>query len=125
MLFWKTPTGPAEVDPMERTMPVNPGEAWLYKHPAMNYCLGTSLCYWAKVWQNWRFPDIRPLPGKGEDRFWLREVNSQGFDSLAMKPPQMIATYHGGNCSTLIEEGSPNWSRALGWDDYCRSQLAD
>lgn len=107
-------------------------EAWLYSNPDPRYCLGTSLCYWREAWERRPFPDL----SRGEDKAWLREVDSLGvFSSIArdshfsvrMHPtdePRMIASVHAGNTSTPDPSTSSNFTRVTEWDSYCRERMA-
>jgi Glycosyl transferase family 2 len=138
MLFWRTPRGPVDVDPMERTMPALPGEAWLFHRASPSYALGTSLCYWRKTWERKPFPDM-PRPGNmgGEDAKWIEGLNVRAASSLcapdAVQPfpgqdyprvyddPRMIARIHGGNTSRAYETlTGPSWKRAVEWDERVR-----
>ena len=131
-------------DPSRET-PV--GEAWLYTNTSPKYCIGTSLCYWRRVWEARPFPDAPKRPGEsGEDTLWLREVDSYGAPSVVWNhpdggptvlpsydtndPPQprMIASIHGGNTSTQYQDvvgmqSSPSWKRTPEWDAHCRSRM--
>lgn len=125
MLFWRTPIG----------------EAWLYTHGKPSYCLGTSLCYWRRVWEKRRFEDLK----HGEDHAWLKGVDSLGvcrrvwenerIDPQQVKQrnyigdPRMIASIHGGNTSPAYqhleacERQGEKWKRVPTWDDYCRRTM--
>ncbi len=126
MLFWNT----------------SPGQfcgTWLYKNTSHKYCLGTSLCYWRKVWEERPFPNAPKVAGEsGEDTLWLREINSKGVSSIPwdtyhdsmegtdieLWEPRMVASIHGGNTSTQYQDivgmqSSPSWKRAPEWDKYC------
>lgn len=107
------------------------GEAWLYSNADQRYCLGTSLCYWREAWERRPFPDL----SRGEDKAWLREVDSLGvFSSIArdshfsvrMHPtdePRMIASVHAGNTSTPDPSTSSNFTRVPKWDSYCCERM--
>ncbi len=127
LLFWKSPftSGPVDVDPMERTMPVinNPGEAWLYSLPRSNYALGTSLCYWRKTWEKKSFQDTNA----GEDYRFIEGLNVQSVTALPLRAvqeckqvgiatPMMVASVHGGNTVLRIDDRSEQWKRVPEWD---------
>lgn len=109
------------------------GEAWLYSNNDPRYCLGTSLCYWRAAWERRPFPDI----SRGEDKAWLREVDSVGVSSLGQmwwqeglgpvveqKEPRMIASIHSGNHVVYEPQRSPhNWKRVPEWDAHCRATM--
>jgi hypothetical protein len=144
MLFWRSPRGPHDVDPMERTSPALPGEAWLYSNADPRFCLGTSMCYWREVWEKRPFPD-QPKPGKmtGEDKEFCRDRDTLGVSSM-LDPtkgitsakdlqPRIIASIHGGNSSDQyadvirrVEKGEnlSNWKRVPQWDEHCRKVMA-
>ena len=99
MLFWRDP------------------EAWVYRNGDLTYCIGTSLCYWRKVWER------RPFPNRsiGEDLSWC-----QGLRTRAIRPgiARMIAHVHGGNTTgAVIVPQSANWRRAPEWDSYCAKRM--
>lgn len=103
------------------------GEAWLYSNPDPRYCLGTSLCYWRETWERRPFPDL----SRGEDKAWLREVESMGVTSIVnptaqneLGVPRMIASVHAGNTSTPDPSTSSNFKRVPEWDSYCRERMA-
>ena len=108
------------------------GEAWLYSNNDPRYCLGTSLCYWRSTWERRPFPDI----SRGEDKAWLREVESIGvpsfgeFSNIVRKrdhdgQPRMIASIHSGNHVVYEPEKHPhNWKRVPEWDQHCRETMA-
>lgn len=146
MLFWREPHSESgEQDhpqdctcgtcaPGQRTViwtRFTAGEAWLYRNTRANYCVGTSLCYWRRVWERRPFPDLpNNGEGTGEDTEWLRGVDSLGVSGISEGDPQprMIASIHGGNTMHYdiegnISLGSRNWERAPQWDDYCREKM--
>lgn len=98
------------------------GEAWLYTNNDPRYCLGTSLCYWARTWQAAPFPVLRANHGTGEDKEFCRIHGSEGF-KMGDKP-LMIASQHGSNTATLIIPASENWKRVPEWDAHCRERMA-
>lgn len=132
MLAWRAGAGPVDVDPMERTFPVHPGEAWLYTHPFPDYILGTSLVYWRRAWEQHAF---KPW-NRGEDREWCKRLGMcSATDSVQPTgavatfdncDPRMIATIHGGNTSSAVTEfdGEGNrcteWQRVPEWDGRVR-----
>jgi glycosyltransferase involved in cell wall biosynthesis len=96
-------------------------KAWMYSNGLKCYCLGNSLCYWLRVWDRVKFPELR----RGEDWFWLREI-----DALGMLPeePRIIAGVHAENAPRYpIEQDakhSISWKRATEWDEMCRKEMA-
>jgi glycosyltransferase involved in cell wall biosynthesis len=129
MLFWRGAIGPHEIDPMQRSTPALPGEAWLYRNANRHYTLGTSLCYWRKTWE------VRPFPAAniGEDWQFLTGRKVCGLSSLtemgsiAGCDPRMIARIHAGNTSNgydprEMRKGDP-WRRVPEWDEYARSVM--
>jgi len=95
------------------------GEAWLYSHVRQDYCLGTSLCYWRRVWEAKPFEDRNT----GEDREWIRGLNTLGVGITADWPersnlgtPVMVAEIHGSNISSRVQPESDNWKRVPQWD---------
>lgn len=138
MLFWNGMRAMIRVDPAlphgagVRGTVESVGEAWLYSKNDPRYCLGTSLCYWRSTWKRRPFPDI----SRGEDKAWLREVDSLGvsscqwdkYASVRQQPaeqPRMIASIHSGNHVVYEPERSPhNWKRVPEWDAHCRETMA-
>ena len=114
------------------------GEAWLYSNPDPRYCLGTSLCYWRKTWEQKPFE----ATSQGEDIRFCTGLDCVGFSSLIapngiaftdpMKP-KMIARIHSGNTSTVyrpelmaaIERQGGEWKRSPEWDWYCRATMEE
>lgn len=125
------------------------GCAYLYSNPDPTYCLGTSLCYWRKTWERNPFSERNgPNPRtRGEDREFLRGINSAGQTSLPLEfcgskipgsqqwlknpcaehevhqqVPRMIARIHAGNAQHYQEAWSGtshSWRRAAEWDERC------
>ena len=97
------------------------GRAWMYSNGLKCYCLGNSLCYWLKVWERAKFPELR----RGEDYHWLREIDALGH---APEEPRIIAAVHNGNAVNYpIEQqakSSISWRRAAEWDEICRKEMA-
>ncbi len=115
------------------------GQAWLYRNlDRTRYCVGTSLCYWRKVWEakpfNPKLPERRG--GTGEDTEWLRGLKSASISSMATRSmteqltgiatPRMIASIHGSNTQDYrgIEKSPNSWTRVPEWDKYCREKMA-
>lgn len=121
-------------------------EAWLYTG-GPNFCLGTSLCYWRRVWEARPFEDLPKGPtGAGEDFMWLRGVDHISTSSIVWKhpdggptilpsyttkdpaEPRMIASVHAGNTSSMvalgIRRGTAEIKRVPEWDAYCRERMA-
>jgi len=97
------------------------GTAWMYSNGLISYCLGNSMCYWLKVWERVKFPELR----RGEDWEWLRQVDSLG---IAPENPRIIAGIHNGNTERYrieqVAKSSISWKRATEWDDFCREEMA-
>lgn len=130
MLFWDTrrQKGSMEVVPSQP-------QAWLYSSGNPRHCLGTSLCYWRRVWERRPFEDVQT----GEDYAWLKGVDSVGVTGLQspMAPDGspnhaawMIASIHGGNTSPAYkyleacEAQGEKWKRVSEWDEYCRKVMS-
>lgn len=118
-------------------------EAWLYSQSRERYCVGTSLCYWRRVWEQRPFEDLpRPGGGTGEDTKWLEGVSSLGVSSLGhcawlgesslgaigyvSGEPRMIASIHGANTNAAnyrecLAGNSPQWRRVPAWDEHVRA----
>lgn len=143
MLFWRQEMINDGMGPPDSVGPDPDGEAWLYSNNDPRYCLGTSLCYWRRVWEARPFPDLpKTKGGTGEDTEWLREVISLGVlstKSLTTGPagpwqtqiddkeqPRMIASIHGGNTQDYagVVGASNNWRRVPEWDEHCRKVMA-
>jgi len=130
MLFWdeRVCQGRAS-DGSSVGPPTKAGAAWLYSNNDSRYCLGTSLCYWRRVWEARPFPDEpKHRGGTGEDTLWLQEVDSFGIASCSPRPnigygmaPRMIAAIHEDNTQRYdVTVGqSTSWRRAPEWDKHC------
>ena len=130
MLFWReTPilTGDfRRIDGSHGTEYRQPGEAWLYSNPNPGYCLGTSLCYWRKIWERKPFA----ATNVGEDLQFCTGLKCIGITSYYERP-LMIARIHAGNTSTAykpelmaaIERQGGEWKRSPEWDSYCRGVM--
>lgn len=119
--------------------------AWLYRHRNPNYCLGTSLCYWRKTWEQVPFLSLPVAPGgTGEEFNWLKKVNAVAATSMveemasggyadeyrgkrtAGPEPRMIASIHGSNTQYYGDDmltTYAEWSRAPEWDAHCRKVM--
>lgn len=134
MPFWRE-AGQREYDPGQPGMfySNDVGEAWLYLNGKPSYCLGTSLCYWRRVWEQRSFE----ATNQGEDVRWIAGVRSVGTTALgpegnaseaAITQARMIARIHAGNTSNAyrpdvmaaIERQGGEWKRMLEWDEACR-----
>ncbi len=114
-----------------------PGEAWLYSNGEKRTCLGTSLCYWRKVWEARPFSEMNgPNPRmRGEDKEFCRDLKCMGYSTfgapievpLSIVPPEhdgysprMICRIHAGNAHQYpLDEWrntSPHWKRVPDWD---------
>ncbi len=137
MLFWRGNDAPHHIAEEPDTW--DGEQAWLYQNNDRGrYCLGTSLCYWRKVWEakpfNPKLPERRG--GTGEDTEWLRglkcvAVSSLGpsYESDRLTPdtmsPRMVASIHGSNTQDYkgIEKSGNSWTRVPEWDSYCRKVM--
>jgi len=107
------------------------GEAWLYSNSDAKYALGTSLCYWRRVWERKPFA----ATSQGEDEKFIRGLKVVSIPSRndPEGQPRMIARIHSGNTSTAYRiEGmerearrsvAPHWKRVPEWNDYCRGVM--
>lgn len=129
-LFWDTRTYvDVTSDPMRITKLAdrlsdkfsNPdGQAWLYRNPDPAYALGTSFCYWRRVWEAHPFDHIN----HGEDERFRAKVACMGISSIGRQPlvgePRMIASIHGSNTSPFDPAKTPAMCRRVPtWDSYC------
>lgn len=117
-----------------------PGEAWLYNNADKRFCLGTSLCYWRRTWEERPFKSLPTPNSMGEDTEFLRERRTLGVSSLCdridstsfsvapwdNREPRMIASIHGRNTSGQYANlhESHSWKRVEDWDEYCRGVMA-
>jgi glycosyltransferase involved in cell wall biosynthesis len=114
------------------------GIAWLYRCPSPSYGLGSSLCYWRRVWEQKPFADIN----HGEDMRFITGLKvvgvSANYDVRTVAPvagpmrwdagdecePRMICSIHGNNTSVYAPEKDRNmWRRAASFDDYCERTM--
>ena len=100
------------------------GEAWSYSNILQSYAIGASFCYWRRIWERARFRDDMPKPGQmGEDKEWLRHVDSLGVHSFEIgEDPYLVCAIHGGNTIAYDIEGAKVqgdtfWKRAPEWDE--------
>lgn len=109
--------------------------SWVYTSLILDYCLGTSLCYWRGVWQDHRFPAMprRSPEGvvyqEGEDMIWQRGVTRLAHSAVPLEyshcpGPRMVATIHGGNTLAKVVPGVAEWRRTVEWDPFCRRTMA-
>ncbi len=138
MLFWRGNDAPHHIAEEPDTW--DGEQAWLYQNNDRGrYCLGTSLCYWRKVWEakpfNPKLPERRG--GTGEDTEWLRGLKTSAITSMFRwqgptgssfedLQPRMIASIHGSNTQDYkgIEKSGNSWTRVPEWDSYCRGIMA-
>lgn len=117
VLFWRR-------YPLVKASPeVLDGQAWAYHNTLKTYCIGASLCYWRTVWERKKFQETLPGPnrGMGEDREWLRHVDSAGFVNVHIDGPHLVCEIHGGNTMSYDleaqqERGDTFWKRAPEFD---------
>lgn len=141
MLFWRE--GEHIVVPDDES---KDGEAWLYSVPSASWLLGSSYCYWRKVWERRPFPDLpkmrdgKAIPdSSAEDTIWKREVKCMGVTSLHEidlpddripykvqdgEEPRMICRIHGSNTTNYADllsgKYENTWKRVPEWDAPCR-----
>jgi hypothetical protein len=114
--------------------------AWLYSVPSSSWVLGSSFCYWRRVWEQRPFSDLPrlkdgvPIPDSaGEDVMWRREVKCVGVSGLPMIgrtmicEPRMICRIHGSNTTNydtmLANKYQNTWKRVPQWDARCREVM--
>lgn len=115
--------------PIQRACEHLIGEAWAYHNPVETYCIGASLCYWRKTWERQKFREDLPGPerGIGEDREWLRHVDSCGYHGTSgsdldnRTTPVLVCEIHGANTmdysiEAAKERGDTFWTRQPAWD---------
>lgn len=107
-------------------------QAWLYS--GQHAPVGTSFCYWRRVWEQHRFPDL-PVPGNplspAEDTVWAHGLRVETVSSLAADgEPRMIAAIHEGNTQKHTEMACRGtgvcreFTRVPQWDEYCERNMA-
>ena len=135
MLFWRENAASMEIQggTLVRRPESEWGEAWLYSIRDPNYALGTSLCYWRRVWAERPFADT----SQGEYLSFLagRKVVSVpafvGSERLGVQAvdtdPLMIARIHAGNTSNAYSpetmRSAKEWRRAPEFDAICRAKM--
>jgi hypothetical protein len=108
--------------------------SWLYSNKNPHYALGTSLCYWSRVWKDRDFSHT----SSGEDLQFCAGRNVKARPSVrfgeasrppndprkwAMISPRMVARIHDRNTSSKIDEKNEAWRRVPEWDDTLRRNL--
>lgn len=135
VMFWRTAFHPNSQGTVRATFP---GEAWAYRNPLETYCIGASLCYWRKTWEQRNFKDTLPTKerGIGEDREWLRHINSLGDAQALGTPferndltPRLVCEIHGANTmdydlEAMKERGDTFWTRQPEWDAKLQAMMA-
>jgi len=94
------------------------GEAWKYMNNDPRYCIGSSLAYYRATWERKPFKDI----SRGEDREFLRDIESIGADSIVDGDPRMVCSIHSGN-HVAYQTTSANWTRVPLWDSRLRERM--
>ena len=98
-----------------------PGEAWIYTNPEPDFCLGTSLCYWRRVWES------KPFEALGDEWKWQQGLRRRSITSLIgsypndpyrLCGPRMIVSIHNGSRLDSLQQQS--FRRAPAWDAHCR-----
>jgi hypothetical protein len=97
----------------------NAVEAWLYSQKNRRYALGTSLCYWRRVWERKHFEHT----SSGEDQRFISGLNIIGVSALRWGYDRMVARIHGGNTCSKIEPGCSEWTRAPQHDQKLKDLL--
>lgn len=145
MLFWRTSEAPHALSEEPDTW--DGDQAWLYRFPVTKPTIGSSLCYWRRVWERKPFMDLpKPVfPGalggigdnRGEDRMFIEGLKVAavsslfgikiygGLNTIDDKTPRMIARIHGGNTKTynIEESNGDTWKRVPEWDKRVREIL--
>lgn len=143
-LFWREPDLLDDVPDVIRTHHPDRGfrerlngAAWLHTHASPREAVGSSLCYWRKVWQGGPFQST----SQGEDTNFLIGKNVQsssvfprrnnrliGMPELADSDTRMVCRIHGGNTSNAYRPEdmarAAEWQRVPAWDEYCRGVFA-
>ena len=92
----------ADITGYHRMLFLSPeGERWMYEGKP-GYAIGTSLCYWKRVWDAKPFPHLQV----GEDNAFQKGLRVVTTDAAH----HLIATKHDGNTSPRQIE-SKNWVR--------------
>ena len=122
MLFWRERQE-------SKSGEIDPGQAWSYFNADQRYCLGTSLCYWRRAWEQKPFEALPVAKGgTGEDSVWIRGLNTVGVSQHnGILEPRLIARIHALNTQDYSREqmeSSPSWTRVPNWDDHCRAVMA-
>ena len=99
MIFWDStkPEGGGIMGAMDRGyVTEHGGMAWVYSHAMPNYCLGTSLCYWRRTWEEKPFP----LLNAGEDTYWQAGLRTAAVRSVRgpYPCPECGAKRYGDGC---------------------------
>jgi len=144
-LFWRMPDAVRAIY-VDAPDTWDGAQAWLLYN---TIAIGSSFCYWRKVWRDCPFPDLPKRgvkDGSSEDVVWRREVYYRAVSSVGGAPanalisrartkdlslgpnagygfdPRMICRIHGKNTSSYeIEKYPDSWRRVPSWDDYCRN----
>lgn len=131
-IFWDSTKRPAMCDhagvvSIEECPYCSKGEAWIYRNANPAGAIGSSFLYPRATWERVPFPRKHA----GEDTQWL--LNGRGFRIFATPStfafhglpiePRMICSIHGGNTSSKISPGKPEWTRAAQYDVLCRERM--
>lgn len=93
------------------------GQAWRYHNDDPRYCIGSSLAYLRSTWERKLFKDIN----RGEDREFLRDIETLGVDSIVGAEPRMVCSIHDSNTASYSGlEISSNWQKVPLWDSRLR-----
>lgn len=104
------------------------GEAWLWTG-ARNRPIGTSLCYWRRIWEAHPFAHLPKSDSIGEDVDFVRRSDCLANSSLSPRElPAMVARIHDGNTSSGYREieSSSSWKRVPSslFGTFCRRVMA-
>lgn len=121
LLFWReSPT------PNAARVELRLGKAWIWRG-ARNRPIGTSLCYWRRIWEAHPFAHLPKGDSIGEDVDFVRRSDCLANSSLSPQElPAMVARIHDGNTSTGYREidSSSSWQRVSSFDTFCREVMA-
>lgn len=96
--------------------------AWFFRHERPSYCVGTSLMYWRRVWEEHPFPERNV----GEDYMWIRGLKTYGdlgfYTTKQHDEPAMVAEIHESNTTIQTIPGD-SWTRMEKWDERLKELM--
>lgn len=98
-------------------------QAWLWTAQPNSRMqpLGASQAFPRRVWQQKPFAHT----SRGEDLQFVSGLKVAAVSSVAADgEPRLICSIHGGNSSSRISPGAPEWRRSPEFDDWCRRAMA-